>query len=44
MAATPSIPSTPLIPSEDIELSQEERITFAHVRWNETLAINENSS
>jgi len=33
------------IPSEDIELSQEERITLAHARWNETsAAMNENPS
>jgi hypothetical protein len=29
------------IPSEDIELSQEERITLAHTRWNEASAANE---
>jgi len=32
------------IPSEDIELSQEERITLAHARWNEASAANENLS
>ncbi len=31
------------IPSEDIELSQEERITLAQARWNEATAVNENS-
>ncbi len=41
MAATPP---TPLIPSEDTELSQEERITLAHARWNEASAANENPS
>jgi len=30
------------IPSEDIELSQEERITLAQARWNEATAANEN--
>ncbi len=35
------IPSTS-IPSEDIELSQEERITLAYARWNEASAVNEN--
>jgi len=29
------------IPSEDIELSQEERITLAQARWNEATAANE---
>jgi hypothetical protein len=42
MAVTP--PSTSFIPSEDIELSQEERITLAHARWNEASAVNENPS
>jgi hypothetical protein len=32
------------IPSEDIELSQEERITLAHAHWNEASAANENPS
>jgi len=32
------------IPSEDIELSQEERITLAFARWNEASAANENPS
>ncbi len=41
MAATPPMS---FIPSEDIELSQEERITLAHARWNEATAANENSS
>ena len=39
-----SHPPTPLISSEDIELSQEERITLAHARWNEASAANENPS
>jgi len=38
MAVTPSTS----IPSEDIELSQEERITLAYARWNEASAVNEN--
>jgi len=37
MAVTPP---TSFIPSEDIELSQEERITLAHARWNEASAEN----
>ncbi len=41
MAATPP---TSFIFSEDIELSQEERITLAHARWNEATAANENPS
>jgi hypothetical protein len=41
MAVTPP---TSFIPSEDIELSQEERITLAHARWNEASAANENPS
>ncbi len=47
MAATPPTPPTPpmtFIPSEDIELSQEKRITLAHARWNEASAANENTS
>ncbi len=44
MAATPPTPSMSFIPSEDIELSQEERITLAHARWNEASAANENPS
>jgi len=40
MAATPPMS---FIPSEDIELSQEERITLAQARWNEATAANENS-
>jgi len=32
------------IPSEDIELSEKERITLAQARWNEATAVNENSS
>jgi hypothetical protein len=44
MAATPPTPPTSSIPSEDIELSQEERITLAHARWNEASAANENPS
>ncbi len=47
MAATPPTPPTPpmsFIPSEDTELPQEERITLAHVRWNEASAANENLS
>ncbi len=32
------------IPSEDIELSQEERITLAQARWNEATVTNENPS
>ncbi len=40
MAVTPAT----FIPSEDIELSQEERITLAHARWNEASAANENPS
>ncbi len=47
MAVTPSIPLTPsmfFIPFKDIELSQKERIKLAYIRWNETLAVNENSS
>jgi len=39
MAATPP---TSFISSEDIELSQEERLTLAHARWNEATAVNEN--
>ncbi len=39
MAATPPMS---LIPSEDIEISQEERLTLAHARWNEATADNEN--
>ncbi len=45
MAATPPTPPIPpmfFIPSEDIELSQEKRITLAHARWNEASAVNEN--
>jgi hypothetical protein len=42
MAATPPTPPISFIPSEDIELSKEERITLAHARWNEPSA--ENSS
>jgi len=41
MAATPPMS---FIPSEDIELSQEERITLAQARWNEATAANESSS
>jgi hypothetical protein len=41
MAVTPPISSKP---SEDIELSQEERIMLAHARWNEASAANENPS
>ena len=41
MAATPPMS---FIPSEDIGLSQEERITLAQARWNEATAVNENSS
>ncbi len=41
MAATPPMS---FIPSEDIELSQEERITLAYARWNEASAANENPS
>ncbi len=44
MAATPPTPPMSFIPSEDIELSQEERITLAHARWNEASAANENPS
>jgi len=44
MAATPPTPPISFIPSEDIELSQEERITLAHARWNEASAANENPS
>jgi len=47
MAATPPTPPTPpmaFIPSEDIELSQEERITLAQARWNEATAANQNPS
>ncbi len=40
MAVTP--PTS--IPSEDIELSLEERITLAYARWNEASAANENPS
>ncbi len=46
MAATPPpLPTPPMffILSEDIELSQEKRITLAHARWNEASAVNENS-
>ncbi len=41
MAATPPMS---FIPSEDIELSEEERITLAQARWNEATAANENPS
>jgi len=41
MAATPPMS---FILSEDIELSQEERITLAQARWNEATAANENPS
>jgi hypothetical protein len=41
MAATPP---TSFISSEDIELSQEERIMLAHARWNKAIAANENPS
>ncbi len=44
MAATPPTPPMSFIPSEDIELSQEERITLAQARWNEATAANENPS
>jgi len=44
MAAIPPTPSISFIPSEDIELSQKERITLAHARWNEASAANENPS
>ncbi len=44
MAATPPTPPMFFIPSEDIELSQEERITLAYARWNEASAANENPS
>jgi len=44
MAATSPIPPISFISSEDIELSQEERITLAHARWNEASAANENPS
>jgi len=44
MAATPPTPPMSFIPSEDIELSQEERITLAYARWNEASAANENPS
>ena len=44
MAATPPTPPISFIPSEDIELSLEERITLAHARWNEASAVNENLS
>ena len=44
MAATPLTPPISFISSEDIELSQEERITLAHARWNEASAANENPS
>ncbi len=47
MAATPPTPPThpiSFIPSEDIKLSQEERITLAHARWNEASTANENPS
>jgi len=43
MAATPPTPPMAFIPSEDIELSQEERVTLAQARWNETTAANQNS-
>ncbi len=41
MAANPPMS---FIPSEDTELSQEERITLAQARWNEATAANENPS
>ncbi len=44
MAAIPPIPPIFFISSEDIKLSQKERITLAHARWNEASAANENSS
>jgi hypothetical protein len=50
MAATPptppTLPTPPMffIPSKDIELSQEKRITLAHARWNEASTANENPS
>ncbi len=44
MAATSPVPPISFISSEDIELSQEERITLAHARWNEASAANENPS
>jgi hypothetical protein len=44
MAATPSTPPMSFIPSENIELSQEERIMLAHARWNEASAVNESQA
>jgi len=44
MAATPPTPPMTSIPSEDIELSQEERITLAQACWNEATAANQNPS
>jgi hypothetical protein len=41
MAVTPP---TFFIPSKDIKLSQEKRITLAHARWNEASAVNEKPS
>ena len=44
ITVTSLIPSIFFIPSENIELSQKERIMLAHARWNEASAVNENSS